>query len=110
MDLRSFLTSFGTSFLIFVVLMFLFTWLSRKPGNEVIYYPNRIIKGMDPSTKTRNPMSWIKEAISSSEDDIISVSGVDTAVYFVFLSTGTYISLLGFIFCCLVWFSSFNLC
>ncbi|XP_021851468.1 CSC1-like protein ERD4 isoform X1 [Spinacia oleracea] len=87
MDLRSFLTSFGTSFLIFVVLMFLFTWLSRKPGNEVIYYPNRIIKGMDPSTKTRNPMSWIKEAISSSEDDIISVSGVDTAVYFVFLST-----------------------
>ncbi|KAL2930667.1 CSC1-like protein ERD4, partial [Bienertia sinuspersici] len=71
MDFTSFLTSLGTSFLIFVVLMLLFAWLSNKPGNHVIYYPNRILK----------------EAISSSEDDIISVSGVDTAVYFVFLAT-----------------------
>uniref|UniRef100_A0A803MIN2 Uncharacterized protein n=1 Tax=Chenopodium quinoa TaxID=63459 RepID=A0A803MIN2_CHEQI len=67
--------------------MLLFTWLSGKPGNHEIYFPNRILKGMEPSSRTRNPISWIKEAISSSENDIIAVSGVDTAVYFVFLST-----------------------
>ncbi|KAK7303075.1 hypothetical protein RJT34_13974 [Clitoria ternatea] len=90
MDFSSFLTSLGTSFVIFVVLMILFALLSSRPGNNVVYYPNRIIKGLEPlqgDHKTRNPFSWIKEAISSSERDVINVSGVDTAVYFVFLST-----------------------
>lgn len=68
--------------------MLLFAWLSRKPGNDVVYYPNRILKGLDlPESRTRNPFAWIKEALSSTENDIISVSGVDTAVYFVFLGT-----------------------
>lgn len=91
MDFPSFLTSLGTSFIIFVVLMLLFTWLSRKPGNTEVYYPNRILKGMNPiegGYMTRNPFSWIREAMSSSETDIINMSGVDTAVYFVFLGTG----------------------
>lgn len=91
MDFSSFLTSLGTSFVIFVVLMLLFAWLSAKPGNDVVYYPNRILKGMDPfegGYKTRNPLAWIREAFSSSEQDVIAMSGVDTAVYFVFLSTG----------------------
>ncbi|GMY38010.1 leucine-rich repeat receptor-like serine/threonine-protein kinase At2g14510 isoform X2 [Fagus crenata] len=62
-----------------------------KPGNAVIYYPNRILKGLDPfegGSRTRNPFSWIREAMSSTEQDVISISGYDTAVYFVFLSTG----------------------
>nr|GMD06459.1 CSC1-like protein ERD4 [Ipomoea batatas] len=91
MDFNSFLTSLGTSFVIFVVLMMLFVWLSRKPGNAVVYYPNRILKGLDPvenGSVSRNPLSWIREALSSTEADIISMSGVDTAVYFVFLTTG----------------------
>ncbi|KAK6932142.1 CSC1/OSCA1-like, N-terminal transmembrane domain [Dillenia turbinata] len=90
MDFSSFLTSLATSFIIFVVLMLLFTWLSRKPGNKEIYYPNRILKGLDPwegGLRTRNPCAWIKEALTSSEQDVISMSGVDTAVYFVYLST-----------------------
>ncbi|CAM8983770.1 unnamed protein product [Rhodiola kirilowii] len=90
MDLSSFLTSLGTSFLLFVILMLLFTWLSRKPGNALVYYPNRILKGMDPTEAgfaSRNPFAWIKEAISSTEDDVVFMSGVDTAVYFVFLTT-----------------------
>lgn len=91
MDFDSFLTSLGTSFIIFVVLMFLFAWLSSKPGNSVVYYPNRILKGLDPwagGSRTRNPFTWIKEAMSSSEQDVINMSGLDTAVYFVFMSTG----------------------
>ncbi|KAK1378395.1 Early-responsive to dehydration 4 [Heracleum sosnowskyi] len=91
MDFNSFLTSLGTSFAIFVVLMLLFTWLSRKQGNAVVYYPNRILKGMDPweerRSGERNPVAWIQEAISSSEQDVVTMSGVDTAVYFVFLGT-----------------------
>ncbi|XP_014518442.1 CSC1-like protein ERD4 [Vigna radiata var. radiata] len=90
MDFTSFLTSLGTSFLIFLVLMIVFAFLSSKPGNNVVYYPNRILKGLDPSEggpKSRNPFSWIKEAMSSSERDIVAMSGVDTAVYFVFLTT-----------------------
>ncbi|KAL1555788.1 CSC1-like protein erd4 [Salvia divinorum] len=90
MDFSSFLTSLGTSFVIFLVLMFLFTWLSRRPSNHVVYYPNRIMRGMDPYEGirfTRNPFTWIKEAVSSTEADVIRHSGVDAAVYFVFLST-----------------------
>ncbi|EEF31314.1 conserved hypothetical protein [Ricinus communis] len=90
MDFSSFLTSLATSFVIFLVLMFLFTWLSRRPGNAVVYYPNRILKGLEPwegGSRTRNPFAWIREAMSSTEQDIIDMSGVDTAVYFVFLST-----------------------
>lgn len=91
MDLSSFLTSLVTSFLIFVFLMLLFFWLSRKEGNKVVYYPNRILKGLEPVVPgTRNPFSWIQEAMSSTEQDVISMSGFDTAVYFVFLSTGLY--------------------
>lgn len=87
MDLSSFLTSLATSFIIFIILMLLFAWLSGKPGNSVVYYPNRILNGLDPGSKTRNPFTWISEALSSTETDILSVSGVDTAVYFVFLAT-----------------------
>ncbi|KAL8103355.1 hypothetical protein AgCh_027792 [Apium graveolens] len=35
----------------------------------------------------RNPVAWIQEAINSSEKDVVTMSGVDTAVYFVFLGT-----------------------
>nr|DAD37273.1 TPA_asm: hypothetical protein HUJ06_007914 [Nelumbo nucifera] len=89
MDLNSFLTSLGTSFIIFVVLMLLFSWLSSKPSNNVVYYPNRILKGLEPceGPRSRNPFTWIREAVTSTEADVISMSGVDTAVYFVFLST-----------------------
>lgn len=102
MDFTSFLTSLGTSFVIFVVLMIVFAWLSSRPGNLVVYYPNRILKGLEPmegGKKTRNPFSWIKEAASSSERDIIAMSGVDTAVYFVFLSTGLYCTHIHFLLC-----------
>ncbi|PWA34216.1 early-responsive to dehydration stress protein (ERD4) [Artemisia annua] len=91
MDFSSFITSLATSFIIFVILMMLFAWLCTKPGNAVIYYPNRILKGMDPwegsRSKTRNPFAWIREAFSSTEQDVVKMSGVDSAVYFVFLST-----------------------
>lgn len=95
MDFKAFLTSLGTSLVIFLVLMFLFTWLSRKPANYVVYYPNRILKGLDPfegGKRTRNPFAWIREALSSTEADVIRMCGVDSAVYFVFITTGIFIT------------------
>nr|GEW78974.1 CSC1-like protein ERD4 [Tanacetum cinerariifolium] len=87
MDLSSFITSLTTSFLIFVILMTLFAWLSTKQGNTVIYYPNRILKGLDPwegsSSRTRNPFAWIREAFSSTEQDVINLS-----VFGIFLLSG----------------------
>lgn len=59
----------------------------------MVYYPNRILKGLDPyeaGYKTRHPFTWIQEAFSSTEKDIICISGVDSAVYFVFLATGMF--------------------
>jgi len=56
----------------------------------VVYYPNMILKGLDPfesGKRSRNPVSWIREAFSSTEADVIRLSGVDSAVYFVFLTT-----------------------
>ncbi|KAK3009382.1 hypothetical protein RJ639_015145 [Escallonia herrerae] len=90
MDLSSFLTSLATSFAIFVVLMFLFTWQSRIPANSVVYYLNRILNGLDPyenGSRTRNSFVWIQEALFSTEEDVVAIYGVDTAVYFVFLTT-----------------------
>ncbi|XP_073005301.1 CSC1-like protein ERD4 isoform X1 [Typha latifolia] len=92
MDLSSFVTSLLTSLLIFVVLVILFAWLSRKPGNAVIYYPNPISRGLDPwegRRRTRSPFGWIKEAFSASEADVVAAGGVDAAVYLVFLAAVT---------------------
>lgn len=91
MEINSFLTSFGSYLAIFVVLMLLFIWLSGRPGNEVVYYPSRVVKGMDPHegrSKNFNPFSWIREAVGASEDEVIAMAGVDAAVYLVFLGTG----------------------
>ncbi|XP_051128196.1 CSC1-like protein ERD4 [Andrographis paniculata] len=90
MDFSSFVTSLATSFVIFLILMLLFTWLSRRPGNNVVYYPNRILRKLDPhegSHSSRSPFAWIREALASTEADVIRASGVDSAVYFVFLTT-----------------------
>lgn len=91
MDFSSFVTSLGTSFVIFIVLMLLFAWLSSRPGNAVIYYPNRILKGLDPfegGRRTRNPFAWIKEAAGATEAEVVEAAGVDTAIYLLFLSSG----------------------
>ena len=93
MDLASFLTSVLTSFVIFVVLVLVFTFLSRRPGNAPVYYPSLLLRGLDPwevrRRGTRSPVGWIRDAISASETDVIAAGGVDAAVYLVFLSSGT---------------------
>ena len=96
MNSTSFETSRWTTFVIFVILtILLFPWLSRRPGNNLVYYPNWKLKGLplEGGSRTRNPFAWIPEALSSTENEVISTSGVDTAVYFVFLSTGLFLSI-----------------
>ncbi|TVU41184.1 hypothetical protein EJB05_14683 [Eragrostis curvula] len=91
MDISSFITSLLTSFIIFVALVLVFTWLSRRPGNAPVYYPSVLLRGLDPwegrRRGTRSPVGWIREALSASESDVVAAGGVDAAVYLVFLST-----------------------
>uniref|UniRef100_A0A0D6QTR2 CSC1/OSCA1-like 7TM region domain-containing protein n=1 Tax=Araucaria cunninghamii TaxID=56994 RepID=A0A0D6QTR2_ARACU len=91
MDLSSLFTSLGTSFIIFCVLVLVYTWLSSRPGNSVIYYPNRILRGLNPwdgsKAQTWSPFGWIIEAWQAKEDDIISIAGLDAAVYLRFIAT-----------------------
>ncbi|KAM0841612.1 hypothetical protein ACQ4PT_058901 [Festuca glaucescens] len=98
MDIASFVTSFLTSFIIFVVLVLVFTWLSRRPGNAPVYYPNVLLRGLDPwegrGRGTRSPVGWIQQAIAASEANVVAAGGVDAAVYLVFLSSVSGILLL----------------
>ncbi|KAF7015900.1 hypothetical protein CFC21_029618 [Triticum aestivum] len=91
MDISSFVTSLLTSFLIFAVLVLVFTWLSRRPGNAPVYYPSVLLRGLDPwegrGRGTRSPVGWIRQAFAASEADVVAASGVDAAVYLVFLSS-----------------------
>ncbi|PWZ57860.1 Pentatricopeptide repeat-containing protein [Zea mays] len=91
MDLALFITSVLTSFVIFVALVLLFTWLSCRPGNAPVYYPNLLLRGLDPwaghGRGTRSPGGWLRDAISASEPDVVAAGGVDAAVYLVFLSS-----------------------
>ncbi|KAL5198421.1 hypothetical protein ABZP36_001933 [Zizania latifolia] len=91
MDLASFVTSLLTSFVIFVVLVLVFTWLSRRPGNAPVYYPSLLLRGLDPwegrRRGTRSPVGWIRQALSASETDVVATGGVDAAVYLIFLSS-----------------------
>lgn len=93
MDFASFITSVVTSFVIFVVLVLVFTFLSRRPGNAPVYYPSLLLRGLDPlegrRRGSRSPVGWIRDAISTPEADVIAAGGVDAAVYLVFLSSGT---------------------
>ena len=94
MDFSSLLTSLGTSFVIFLVLVLVFSLLSRRPGNRVIYFPNQILKGKGlDSNKSCNPFAWMVEAWQATEDGIISMAGLDAAVYLTFFTTGTFIIL-----------------
>ncbi|KAF3774340.1 CSC1-like protein [Nymphaea thermarum] len=87
MDTSSFLTSLLTSFLIFVVLVLLFLYLSQKPGNEVVYFPNRILKGLEPREGSRGPFAWVRGAFGASEQELVDLAGLDAAVYIVFLGS-----------------------
>lgn len=91
MDIAAFVTSLLTSFVIFVVLILVFTWLSRRPGNAPVYYPSVLLRGLDPwegrGRGTRSPVGWIQQAFRASDADVIAAGGVDAAVYLVFLSS-----------------------
>eukprot|EP00252_Welwitschia_mirabilis_P010620 TRINITY_DN239_c0_g1_i1.p1 TRINITY_DN239_c0_g1~~TRINITY_DN239_c0_g1_i1.p1 ORF type:complete len:737 (+),score=104.08 TRINITY_DN239_c0_g1_i1:109-2319(+) len=101
MDLLSLLTSLGTSFLIFVLLVTVYSILSRVQRNRVIYFPNKILKGHDDwkASKVPNPLSWIAEAWNATEADLISMAGLDATVYVIFVTTVLIIMLASGVIC-----------
>lgn len=98
MDTSGFLTSLVTSLLIFLVLLVLHAWLSRKPGNAVVYYPSKILKNI-PLPAHHGLFSWISEAWSATEDQILLHAGLDATVYMIFLSSALWICLYTAFYC-----------
>lgn len=96
----AFVTSLLTSALIFVILVLVFVYLSRRPGNKFVYYPALIASGRDPpdATKSRGPLTWISEAYSATEEDVVAVAGLDAAIYITLFSTALKIILYTSIF------------
>lgn len=86
----SFITSLVTSFVVFCILMLVYVILHRRPGNAVIYYPLRLLRGEDPATvaKRHGAFSWIIDPIKATEDDIVATGGLDAAVYMQLFTAG----------------------
>ncbi|KAG0579805.1 hypothetical protein M758_4G125800 [Ceratodon purpureus] len=84
----AFITSLLTSFGIFCGLAFAFGILSKWKINHNIYYPSRILRGdgVSPSATKRNPFTWIKEAVMTSEEELVRVAGLDAAIYLNFFA------------------------
>lgn len=89
MDVSSLVTSLVTSAVIFAVLVVVYEWLSRRPGNYVVYYPNRFRTGLGPpmDVLAQGPFAWIRMAWKASEDEVIACAGLDARVYIIYLQT-----------------------
>jgi hypothetical protein len=86
----SFITSLVTSFVVFCILMVVYVILHRRPGNAVIYYPLRLLRGEDAATvaKRHGAFTWIIEAFRATDDDIAAAAGLDAAVYLHLFTAG----------------------
>lgn len=97
----SFVTSLLTSFVIFLVLILIYAILSRRPGNAVIYYPLRILRGENGPevAKKRRFLGWAIDSFKASEDDVVAVAGLDAAIYLHLFTAALEIIVLSALFC-----------
>lgn len=89
----SFITSLVTSLIVFLVLWLVYAILSRRPGNAVIYYPLRVLRGEDGPTVAKRrggAFAWVREAFKAKEDDIVATAGLDAAVYMHLFTAGMF--------------------
>ncbi|KAL2610803.1 hypothetical protein R1flu_022495 [Riccia fluitans] len=82
-SVSAFITSLLTSFVIFVVLVVIFTNLSQRKSNVPVYYPALLLKGRSPPDLNvrRTPWAWIKEAWEAKEDEVAEIAGLDAIIY-----------------------------
>ncbi|KAI5057502.1 hypothetical protein GOP47_0027517 [Adiantum capillus-veneris] len=98
MDISGFVTSIITSLIIFVVLLALHSWLSRRPWNREVYYPSKLLKDLPPPTDY-GFFSWIRHALPVTEDQMAQHAGLDATIYMVFLNSALWICIYTAIFC-----------
>ncbi|CAM6086043.1 unnamed protein product [Calypogeia fissa] len=81
--ISAFVTSLITSFIVFLILLLIYTFLVRRPGNRFIYYPALILKGKETpeSAKSRAPWTWMVEAYKVSEAELVEIAGLDAVIY-----------------------------
>lgn len=97
----SFITSLVTSFVVFCILMVVYVILHRRPGNAVIYYPLRLLRGEDAATvaKRHGAFTWIVEAFRATDDSIAAAAGLDAAVYLHLFTAALEIVFFSALFC-----------
>ncbi|KAG0616625.1 hypothetical protein M758_5G129300 [Ceratodon purpureus] len=97
----SFITSLVTSCVVFLVLNLVYIILHRRPGNAVIYYPLRLLRGEDAATvaKRHGAFTWIVESFRATEDDIVAAGGLDAAVYMHLFTAALEIVFFSALFC-----------
>lgn len=92
------LLSVVTSLSIFLILILAFLYFSRSKNNDVIYFPARLAKGLDPPPKSIFSGVWLWEALFTKDEEIANFAGLDAAVYVRFLSTALSISFAAAVF------------
>eukprot|EP00850_Spirogloea_muscicola_P019834 SM000200S05824 [mRNA] locus=s200:186435:196386:+ [translate_table: standard] len=97
-------TSIVTSLLIFLALWLAFTLLVRRPGNAVVYYPARLLKGdgTPPGYRSQGPFTWLRQAWAATDDEVIAYGGLDGYVYIRMFRTCVYILLWASAYCLIV--------
>lgn len=87
MDLTALLTSAGINIALCVILLSLYSILRKQPGNVTVYFARRLAqcspKPNDPFCFDRLVPSpgWIVKAWETSEQEILSVGGMDAVVF-----------------------------
>ena len=87
MNLSALLTSAGINIAFCAILVSLYSILRKQPGNVNVYFGKRLAqcgpKRNDPFCLDRLVPSpgWIKKAWETSEQEILSVGGMDAVVF-----------------------------
>eukprot|EP00850_Spirogloea_muscicola_P000569 SM000002S05649 [mRNA] locus=s2:1374426:1379090:- [translate_table: standard] len=102
--LSALLTSVSTSFVLFLGILLVYVLLSKRRANFPVYYPARLLSGQGPPehVEKKGLFSWLAEARSVTEEEIIAFAGVDAAVYLRLLLTCLHITIFAAVYCCLV--------
>lgn len=87
MILSALLTSVGINLGLCVLFFTLYSILRKQPGNADVYAPRLVIEGKSPQRSDFNlerllpSTSWVRRAWQTSEEELLSISGLDAVVF-----------------------------
>lgn len=104
MILSALLTSVGINLGLCILFFTLYSILRKQPGNADVYAPRLVVQGKSPQGGNFNferllpSTSWVRRALQTSEEELLSISGLDAVVFmriFIFRSLLTVHTIFG---------------